>query len=49
MRIIAIFSNFMATGASYKIMQQALPVHPTVAELIPTILAGLKPLAAANA
>ena len=47
--IIAIFSNFMATGASYKIMQQALPVHPTVAELIPTILAGLKPLAAANA
>lgn len=47
--IIAIFSNFMATGASYKIMQQALPVHPTVAELIPTILAGLKPLEAANA
>ena len=47
--IIAIFSNFMATSASYKIMQQALPVHPTVAELIPTILAGLKPLAAANA
>ncbi|WP_417331153.1 mercuric reductase [Halomonas cupida] len=42
--IIAVLSNFMATGASYRIMQQALPVHPTVAELLPTILAGLKPL-----
>lgn len=47
--IIAVFSNFMATGASYKIMQQALPVHPTVAELLPTILGQLKPLEAANA
>lgn len=47
--IIAIFSNFIATGASYKIMQQALPVHPTVAELLPTILAGLKPLEAGDA
>lgn len=42
--IIAVLSNFMATGASYRIMQQALPVHPTVAELLPTILARLKPL-----
>lgn len=42
--IIAVLSNFMATGASYKIMQQALPVHPTVAELLPTILGKLKPL-----
>ena len=44
--VIAVLSNYMATGASYRIMQQALPVHPTVAELLPTILAGLKPLAA---
>ncbi len=44
--IIAVLSNYMATGASYRFMQQALPVHPTVAELLPTILAGLKPLEA---
>jgi pyruvate/2-oxoglutarate dehydrogenase complex dihydrolipoamide dehydrogenase (E3) component len=42
--IIQIFSNFMHTGASYKIMQNALPIHPTVAEFIPTILGALKPL-----
>jgi pyruvate/2-oxoglutarate dehydrogenase complex dihydrolipoamide dehydrogenase (E3) component len=40
--LIQIFSNFMATGASYKVMQQALPVHPTVAEFLPTILGALK-------
>lgn len=44
--IIAVFSNFMATGASYRIMQQALPVHPTIAELLPTILGRLVPLEA---
>ncbi len=27
-----------------RIMQQALRVHPTVAELLPSILAGLKPV-----
>ncbi|TXH00148.1 MAG: mercuric reductase [Nevskiaceae bacterium] len=47
--IIAVFSNFMATGASYRIMQQALPVHPTVAELIPTILGRLVPLESSDA
>ncbi|HQU67356.1 MULTISPECIES: mercuric reductase [Paracoccaceae] len=46
--IIAALTNFMATGASYRIMQQALPVHPTVAEFLPTILAGLKPLEATD-
>lgn len=46
--IIAVLSNFMATGASYRIMQQALPVHPTVAELLPTILGGLTPLEAGD-
>jgi pyruvate/2-oxoglutarate dehydrogenase complex dihydrolipoamide dehydrogenase (E3) component len=44
--VIAVLSNFMATGASYKVMQQALPVHPTIAELLPSILARLAPLAA---
>lgn len=47
--IIAVFSNFMATGASYRVMQQALPVHPTVAELIPTILGRLVPLETGDA
>lgn len=42
--LIQIFSNYLYTGASYKIMQQALPIHPTVAEFIPTILGALKPL-----
>lgn len=42
--IIQIISNFMHTGASYKVMQEALPVHPTVAEFFPTILGGLQPL-----
>jgi pyruvate/2-oxoglutarate dehydrogenase complex dihydrolipoamide dehydrogenase (E3) component len=42
--IIHIFTNFMAAGASWRIMKDALPVHPTVAEFIPTILGKLKPL-----
>lgn len=42
--IIQIISNFMYTGASYKVMRDALPVHPTVAEFFPTILRNLKPL-----
>ena len=46
--IISTLTNYMATGASYRIMQQALPVHPTVAEFLPTILAGLKPLEAVD-
>lgn len=44
--VIAVLSNYMATGASFRFMQQALPIHPTVAELLPSILAGLKPLGA---
>ena len=42
--VIAALSNFMAVGASYRIMQQALPIHPTVAELLPTVLGRLTPL-----
>ena len=42
--IIQVISNFMATGASYKVLQQALPVHPTVTEFLPTILGRLQPL-----
>lgn len=42
--LIQIIAFFMATGASYKVMQNALPVHPTVAELFPTVLGKLEPL-----
>ena len=44
--VIATLSNFMATGASYHIMQQTLPIHPTIAEHLPTILGSLQPLTA---
>ncbi|MDB5857013.1 MAG: pyridine nucleotide-disulfide oxidoreductase family protein [Ramlibacter sp.] len=42
--IIQVISNFMATGASYRVLKEALPVHPTVAEFLPTILGKLRPL-----
>lgn len=42
--VIQIISYFMYTGASYKVMQNALPIHPTVGEFLPTILGELKPL-----
>ena len=42
--IIQVVSNFMAAGASWRVMKDALPVHPTVAEFFPTILGKLKPL-----
>jgi hypothetical protein len=34
----------MYTGASYKVMRDALPIHPTVAEYLPTVLGALEPL-----
>lgn len=43
--IVQVVSNFMATGASYRVLREALPIHPTVAEFLPTILGKLKPLA----
>ena len=42
--IVQIFSNFMAAGGCWKAMRNALPVHPTVAEFMPTILDKLTPL-----
>jgi pyruvate/2-oxoglutarate dehydrogenase complex dihydrolipoamide dehydrogenase (E3) component len=42
--VIAVISNFMATKSSYRVLQQTLPIHPTVAELLPTVLAGLRRL-----
>jgi pyruvate/2-oxoglutarate dehydrogenase complex dihydrolipoamide dehydrogenase (E3) component len=42
--IIHVFTNFMAAGGTARAMKEALPVHPTVAEFMPTILGQLKPL-----
>jgi pyruvate/2-oxoglutarate dehydrogenase complex dihydrolipoamide dehydrogenase (E3) component len=42
--IIHVFTNFMAAGGTARVMKEALPVHPTVAEFMPTVLAQLKPL-----
>ncbi len=42
--IIQIFGAFMATGAPYEVLRDALPIHPTVAEFIPTLLGSLAPL-----
>ncbi len=40
------FIQVMAAGVPYTSMIRAVPIHPTVSELIPTLLAGLAPLAA---
>ncbi|NDJ61308.1 MAG: mercuric reductase [Chloroflexi bacterium] len=42
--VIQAISYYMATGASYKIMMETLPIHPTIAEFLPTILGELAPL-----
>jgi len=35
--------NIMQAGASYQTLQWAVPIHPTVSELIPTLMGDLKP------
>ena len=42
--VIQVISFYMATGASYRPMMEALPIHPTIAEFMPTILSELTPL-----
>ena len=42
--VIHAISNFMATGARYQMLRDALPIHPTVAELLPTLLNKVEPL-----
>jgi pyruvate/2-oxoglutarate dehydrogenase complex dihydrolipoamide dehydrogenase (E3) component len=37
--------DVMAAGASYRVVQRAVHIHPTVSELIPTLLGQLSPLA----
>lgn len=42
--VVQAVSFFMATGASYRVMMETLPIHPTIAEFLPSILGELKPL-----
>jgi pyruvate/2-oxoglutarate dehydrogenase complex dihydrolipoamide dehydrogenase (E3) component len=44
--IIHSFIQMMAAGVPYTSMARAVPIHPTVSELIPTLLDGLAPLTA---
>ena len=37
--------DVMYAGAPYTVIQRAMHIHPTVSELIPTLLGELKPLA----
>ncbi|HJV64035.1 MAG TPA: FAD-containing oxidoreductase [Albitalea sp.] len=37
--------DVMAAGAPYTVVQRSMHIHPTVSELIPTLLSQLKPLA----
>jgi pyruvate/2-oxoglutarate dehydrogenase complex dihydrolipoamide dehydrogenase (E3) component len=43
--VIQVISTFMATGARYQVLRDALPIHPTVAEFLPFLLDKLEPLA----
>jgi len=36
--------DLMAAGVSYKVMERAVHIHPTVSELLPTLLGQLSPL-----
>ena len=39
--------DIMAADASYRVIERAMHIHPTVSELIPTLLGNLVPLGAA--
>jgi pyruvate/2-oxoglutarate dehydrogenase complex dihydrolipoamide dehydrogenase (E3) component len=38
------FIDIMTAGAPYPTLQYAMHIHPTISELVPTLLDGLKPL-----
>lgn len=42
--VIQVISIFVATGARYQVLRDALPIHPTVAEFLPFLLDKLEPL-----
>jgi len=35
--------DMINAGVPYPVLQRAVPIHPTVSELIPTLLGDLKP------
>ena len=35
--------DMMNAGVTYDVLQRAVPIHPTVSELIPTILSEMRP------
>ena len=35
--------NIVNAGVPYEVLQRAVPIHPTVSELLPTLLGDLKP------
>ena len=37
-------TDLMYAGTTYTVIQRAMHIHPTVSELIPTMLGDLKPL-----
>ena len=42
--VIHVILDVMYAGASYRTIQRAMHIHPTVAELLPTMLGDLEPL-----
>ena len=38
------FIDIMTAGAPYPTLQYAMHIHPTISELVPTLLDGLKPM-----
>ena len=42
--VVHILLDIMYAKAPYTVIQRAMHIHPTVAELIPTVLGGLEPL-----
>jgi pyruvate/2-oxoglutarate dehydrogenase complex dihydrolipoamide dehydrogenase (E3) component len=46
--VIHCILDVMYSKAPYTVLQRAMHIHPTVAELVPTILGELKPLTGAR-
>jgi len=42
--VIHVLLAHMAAGTPYSVLKQTVHIHPTVSELVPTLLGGLKPL-----
>jgi pyruvate/2-oxoglutarate dehydrogenase complex dihydrolipoamide dehydrogenase (E3) component len=38
------FIDIMTAGATFRTLRDAMHIHPTISELIPTLLEGLQPL-----